>query len=121
MKVTFSGAKRDLYFVREEKGILETLKGDRKSIGGLQLKEKRFTNQSIMLQQGDMLYLTTDGYVDQHNAERQKIGTLAFRKMLVDLAKLTTEDQKKELKATFDNYKGSIEQRDDVTILGIRC
>ncbi len=119
-KISFSGAKRDLYFMREGESELGTLSGDKKHIGGMHLKYKPFTNQTIELSTGDMLYLTSDGLVDQHNLERKKYGTLAFKQLLVEIANLPTQRQAEILHATFERHKGEMKQRDDVTILGIR-
>ena len=119
-KITFSGAKRDLYFKKQADSELSVLQGDRKHIGGMHLKDKPFTNQTIELSKGDVLYLTSDGLVDQHNTERKKYGTLAFKQLLSEISHLPTERQKDILEATFENHKGEMKQRNDVTILGIR-
>lgn len=119
-KVTFSGAKRDLYFVKNGEAELQVLHGDRKLIGGRQRKEKAFTNQVIDLSEGDMLYLSTDGLVDQHNSERKKFGTLRLKSFISQLAKLPVNEQQEVLERAFVDYKGSMEQRDDVTLVGVR-
>ncbi|MFT5617406.1 MAG: serine phosphatase RsbU (regulator of sigma subunit) [Arenicella sp.] len=119
-KISFSGAKRDLYFIKENSSELSVLQGDKKHIGGMHLKDKPFTNQTIELSTGDILYLTSDGLVDQHNMNRKKYGTLAFKKLLIEMANLPTQRQAEILYATLERHKGEMKQRDDITILGIR-
>jgi len=68
-KIVFAGAKRPLYIVRNLKSTEDgfefiEIKGDRKSIGGRQKEKKRsFSNHEIEVQHGDMIYLTSDGFV----------------------------------------------------------
>ena len=67
-KVTFVGAKRPLFYYKSQEKELKRIKGSRKSIGGYYQNNKvEFTNQEIILQKNDIIYLTTDGYIDQNN------------------------------------------------------
>ena len=81
-RVVFAGAKRPLFMVknsnsnasRAPKEVIE-IKGERKSIGGRQKEEKRtFTSQEIHMQKGDMIYLTSGGFVDQANLRVRNTG-----------------------------------------------
>ena len=117
--VTFSGAKSGLLFVRNGQEEVESLKGDNKLIGGYQKRGKEFTNQTVTLHSNDCLYLTTDGFVDQHDAERHKYGSLRFKTLLAEIASLPMGEQYKKLEDAFEDHQGQVEQRDDVTVLGI--
>jgi serine phosphatase RsbU (regulator of sigma subunit) len=121
-KITFAGAGRPLFYVKGSK--LVEIKGDRKSIGGRQKEEKRFfTNHEIDIlgkKQGKiMLYLTTDGFADQHNPQNQKYGSLRLKKFLKDNAHLNTIQQKAALLEELKKHRANEEQRDDITIIGI--
>ena len=125
--LTFAGAKRPLYMVQKTEdeskygfALLE-VKGDRKSIGGKQKEEIRtFTNKHVDLFQGDMVYLTTDGFIDQNNPEGKKYGSKKFKQLITSLVELPCFDQKKKINNEFDNHKQQEDQRDDVTIIGFR-
>jgi serine phosphatase RsbU (regulator of sigma subunit) len=118
-KVTFTGAKRPLYHIHNS-GLVE-IKGDRKSIGGLQKEEKRtFTKNEIEVNPGDMIYMTTDGFADQSNNKEKKYGSHRLKEYLQKNAKLSLGEQKKELLAELEAHQGDEAQRDDITILGIR-
>lgn len=119
-KVTFSGAKSPIYYVCE--GVLETLKGDRIAIGSWnKLKPNRkFTSQTIYLQKGNMLYLTTDGFVDTPNVHRKSFGSARLKQLLASIAHLSMSEQKEKLLYTLEKYQKGADQRDDITILGIR-
>ncbi len=73
-KIVFAGAKRPLYYVSEDS--LHQLKGTRKTIGGRGKNNKPFEQEEIWLNEGDCLYFTTDGYVDQSSPRQKKIGTM---------------------------------------------
>lgn len=118
-KVTFTGSKRPLYYVNNQ-GLSE-LKGDRISIGGWSYRtDQKFTSQVIFLRQGDMLYLTTDGFVDTPNIKRKSFGTTRLKNLLANNAHLTPTQQKEKLEEELAQYQRGVDQRDDITILGIK-
>ncbi len=121
-KITFSGAKRPLYYFEKEKNKLSRIKGDRKTIGGKIRKNtlSHFSNKEIVLQKNDLLYLTTDGYIDQNNKERQKIGSPRLEETINNIANKSLSEQKQILETELDNWQGSEEQRDDITVIGIK-
>ncbi len=119
-KISFSGARRPLYYIAQADGKLQRLKGDMKSVGGGVNKDFRFTKQEISLQKGDLIYLTTDGYISQHNLQKEKIGTERFFKTLEDNAPLGMAQQKKALDELLNYHSIGVEQRDDITVIGLR-
>ena len=67
----------ELGIKNEELGIknLREVKGDKKSIGGKQKEIKRvFTNHEMELNNDDIIYLSSDGFVDQNNELNKKFG-----------------------------------------------
>ncbi|TAE00677.1 MAG: GAF domain-containing protein [Bacteroidetes bacterium] len=118
-EIVFCGAKRSLYFT--ENGILKELRGDHKSIGGVKISTKYvFANQIIRLPKGEMLYLASDGFIDQNNVSREKYGSVKFRALLQRISSLPLKEQVKILKDTIDKHQEKTTQRDDITVLGIR-
>ncbi|MGD2089649.1 MAG: two-component regulator propeller domain-containing protein [Candidatus Aminicenantes bacterium] len=124
-KITFAGARRPLIYVKNSELI--EIKGDRKSIGGRQKEKKHsFTNHEIDIldkdknQDGIMIYLTTDGFADQQNPHNQKYGTLRLKKFLRDHAYLNPTQQKQALLEELKKHRANEEQRDDISIIGLR-
>ncbi len=118
-QVTFTGSKRPLYYVKD--GILGELKGDRVSIGGYTSKNRKsFTTQKMEFSKGDMLYLTTDGFVDMPNDKRKSFGTRRLKMMLQAYYNLPVREQRDEIVRVMRKYKENAEQRDDITIFGIQ-
>jgi serine phosphatase RsbU (regulator of sigma subunit) len=121
-KVYFTGAKRPLYYADNELDTeykLQSLQGTRKSIGGITRKEKPFICEKIKLQKGAKIYLTSDGLIDQPNAEGKKIGSVKFEKTLQQILHLPMEQQYVELTQMLDSHQQDTPQRDDITVIGI--
>ncbi len=121
-KVTFAGTRRPLYYVPQRE-TLQEIRGDRSSIGGVhrnENKSKHFTNSEIILQNGSMIYLTTDGIADQNNKEQQKFSTQRLKNMLESNVYLDVFTQKSLLQTELETYMRGVEQRDDITVMGIR-
>ncbi|MDX2197111.1 MAG: YfiR/HmsC family protein [Cytophagales bacterium] len=122
VSVTFTGAKRPLYYILPQTKELLQLKGDRKSIGGViqKIREVNFTNQTIDLPKGSAIYLSTDGYADQNNESRLKFGVKKFESMLVDICDADIHMQKSKIENTLKEHQGNVPQRDDITVIGIK-
>jgi predicted ATPase/serine phosphatase RsbU (regulator of sigma subunit)/tRNA A-37 threonylcarbamoyl transferase component Bud32 len=125
-KITFAGSRRPLYIVKSgpQPQLIE-IKGERKSIGGRQKEEKRtFTNHEIDVRTGDMIYLTSDGFVDQNDPGNARYGSPRLKEVLTSIAAYGTGDdldeQKKMLLKELKDHQGNTEQRDDITIVGVR-
>ncbi|MGQ9806543.1 MAG: SpoIIE family protein phosphatase [Chlorobiales bacterium] len=117
-RVIFSGAKRPLYCIQNDEFI--EFKGDRYSIGGRQREtERKFTAHEIPIQQQTTLYLTTDGYIDQANAQRESFGSKRFKELLKISSPLSLDKQKEKLEAELAAHQQTEAQRDDITIMGV--
>ncbi|MBA7518384.1 hypothetical protein ES705_10454 [subsurface metagenome] len=121
-KLTFAGAKRPLYVIKNKENKLISHRGDRKSIGGygLSKREIQFTNYTIELEEGDMIYLFSDGIIDQNSPERKKFGRLRLEEVFVDCAKLRPIEQKAIIEQRLRDYMKNEEQRDDITLVGLK-
>ena len=118
-KVTFCGAKRPLIIFKDNE-IVE-LKGTRRSIGGVQMpKQAAFQNQVIMLKKNDALYLTSDGFIDTPNENRDKFGLPRLQKMIYKYANASMESQKRFFSEALELFRQDSPQRDDILMMGIR-
>lgn len=118
-RLQYAGANRPLYFIRENE-LIET-KANKVAIGGhMQEEEKNFTNHVFDLQQHDTIYLSTDGYADQFNPSDKKLMTMRFKEILLSIQHLTMPEQEKYLAQYIDEWRGTMEQTDDVLVIGVR-
>jgi serine phosphatase RsbU (regulator of sigma subunit) len=117
VRVRFSGARRSLYYFAGP-GLHE-VRGDRMTIGQTQFYQP-FGQHELWLAPGDTLYLTTDGWADAINPEREKFGLRYFREMLVEGAHLPLTGQCEMFEAMLDDFAQGMPQRDDLLLVGIR-
>ncbi len=120
--VTFCGAKRPLhYFLKNEK-LLDSLKGVRRSIGGMRKKRVTFPFivETVTLHSGDVIYLNSDGLIDQNDPERKKYGSPRLLEILERIANNEMKEQKRFLESDLELHMKESEQRDDITFLGLR-
>ena len=74
-----------------------------------------------LAKEGDYVYLYTDGYADQFGGSHgKKLKYKQLEEMLMTNTHLDMNAQSEILNSKFENWKGNLEQVDDVTIIGIR-
>ena len=118
VKVLFSGAKRNLLYLNSGTPKVLKLDADRRSIGSE--SSLPFTNQELVLKSGSLLYLTSDGFADQNNPAREKMGTRKVNEIISQIADKEVSEQKRLLEEALDNHQQDSEQRDDITFVGIK-
>lgn len=118
-KLQFSGARRPLYLIRDNQ--LSELTGDRMPLGISDDGESLFTNKEIEFKKDDIVYLFSDGYVDQLGGpDRKTFKTKKFKDMLLSNCQLPMNEQREVLDTTLSDWKGNIEQIDDILVIGIK-
>jgi serine phosphatase RsbU (regulator of sigma subunit) len=99
--------------------ILE-LKADKMPVGKGE-NMRPFSLQTFEKNKGDMLYLFTDGFADQFGGPKgKKFRYKQLEELLMRVCTSSTEEQKSIVDKTFEDWKGSMEQVDDVCVIGIR-
>lgn len=102
--------------------VLYEIKGDKQPIGYYGGMGSVFSKTYIQLQEGDQIYLSSDGFPDQLGGERnKKFLSKRFKELVLEIAYLNMQDQRKLLDKTFQEWKGEDgEQTDDVCVWGVR-
>jgi len=120
-KLEFAGAERPLYMIKRGDITLTEIKGERRSIGGRQREKKRiFKGHELEIQKGDQFYLTTDGFVDQQNVKNRRYGSGRLKNFLKSISDLSMQEQQQAMIKELARYQGTEEQRDDITMIGVR-
>jgi ligand-binding sensor domain-containing protein/serine phosphatase RsbU (regulator of sigma subunit) len=116
----YAGAFNPLWLIRE--GQLIETKGDKFPIGNLHIGEqKKFTNHEIPLQKGDTLYIFSDGFADQFGGkDGKKLKYAVFKNMLLSIQHMSMEEQGAFLGNAIDEWRGELEQVDDILVIGTR-
>lgn len=117
--VDFAGANNPLWMIRD--GKLTEFKGDKKPIGYYSGEDLPFTNHTITYKKGDVFYLFTDGMADQFGGPKgKKFKYKQLQDTLTSIAHLPMKEQEDLLIEKFQQWKGLLEQVDDVCVIGIR-
>ncbi|MBL1233313.1 MAG: DUF4154 domain-containing protein [Flavobacteriales bacterium] len=119
----YAGANNSLYIISKntagENELIE-IKPDKQPIGKVD-SPTPFTTHSISLKKGDTIYVFTDGYADQFGGEKgKKMMYKPFKNLLLSIQDKNMSEQKNILEKHFKEWKGGLEQVDDVCILGVR-
>jgi serine phosphatase RsbU (regulator of sigma subunit) len=118
--IKYAGANNPLWIIRKGTSEIEEIKADKQPIGRF-LKEKSFTTHDVQLNTGDCFYIFSDGIADQFGGENgKKYKSSRFKKLLLSICHESMERQKILINETFEDWKGSIEQLDDVCLIGVR-
>jgi len=125
-QLIYSGANNPLCIVRkntenpEEKYDLIEFKGDKQPIGKY-AHLNPFNQHLFKIENGDVLYLFTDGFPDQFGGnDGKKFKYLPFKRALVEFQHLNMPEQGRLIEKLFIEWKGNLEQIDDVCVMGIK-
>jgi len=119
MELQYAGANRPLYYVKQ--GQLEEFKADKFPIGGLDYDvPKKFNTRTFQLSKGDTIYTSTDGFADQFSPDDKKLMTKRFKELLVSIHDKPVEEQKAFLDNYIENWRGTMEQTDDILVIGVK-
>lgn len=118
--MSFAGAKRPLYFVHDKE--LKIIKGDHHAVGGeLYEAEREYTNHHLNLKENDIIYLFTDGIVDQFGGESDKKFMYSrFKELLNKVVDQPLNEQKIKIDESLQKWKGNKEQTDDILLIGAK-
>jgi ligand-binding sensor domain-containing protein/serine phosphatase RsbU (regulator of sigma subunit) len=123
----YAGANRPLWIFRKNKNgeeAFEMIKANKFPIGGLEMEnevKRQFTNHAIPVEKGDLIYIFSDGYADQFGGIKGKkfmVGNM--QKFVADIYQKPVKEQEKLLLKNFLDWKGELEQIDDVLVIGFR-
>lgn len=120
MQLQYAGAHNSLYHIRD--GELTEIKADKQAIGSFKEgKEITFSNHTLALQNGDALYLFSDGFPDQIGGpNKKKFYYPPFKELLTSIHHLDMEEQKSILDKTITEWRGERDQTDDILVMGIK-
>ncbi|RLD66956.1 MAG: hypothetical protein DRI95_05690 [Bacteroidetes bacterium] len=118
MKLQFAGANNPLYLVRN--GEINIVKGDKMPVAFYDHMQA-FLLHEIEIQKRDVFYLFSDGYADQFGGPKEKkFMYKPFRLLLTEISNKPMNEQKEILDNKIKEWRGEIEQIDDIVILGVR-
>lgn len=118
----YAAANNPVWIVRKDTTpTLLEFAPDKMPVGRHDRDQFSFTQHDVQLQPGDMVYTITDGMPDQFGGPRgKKFMYKQLKELLLTIAHLPVQEQKEKLHHTFLEWKGNLEQVDDVCVVGVR-
>jgi serine phosphatase RsbU (regulator of sigma subunit) len=119
LELQYAAAFNPMCLVRNNELIL--YQANKFPIGSFIGEKTNFDNHTIQLIPGDQIFIFSDGYADQFggpNGKKFMVGN--FRKLLAQIAPLTSPEQKEKLDQTLLSWQGGQEQVDDVLVIGVK-
>ena len=118
----FAGANNPLWIisnVNDKKELIE-LAPDKQPIGSHPYP-KSFTLHTHQLKNGDAIYLFSDGFADQFGGpRRKKFMYRNFAELILSIQEKNMNEQHNLLESAIEEWRGPLEQIDDILVIGLR-
>ena len=123
LRMDFAGAGIPLRLLKKGSDKMTIHKSPRLMVGGIEGDEQevntKLKKETIQLEPGDKIYMSSDGYQDQFGGENdKKFMSKNFVKLLEDSADGSMLDQKRTIERTFAKWTRNSAQTDDIVVLG---
>lgn len=117
-QLKYAGAHNPLWVFKNNELI--TVRANHEPIG-LYAKKNKYVTHTFNLEKGDTVYIFSDGYVDQFGGVKgKKFKPSALKELLINIQQYDMTKQKEIIDQTFLDWKGELEQIDDICFLGIK-
>jgi serine phosphatase RsbU (regulator of sigma subunit) len=117
--IRFASAMRPVIIVMG--GESYYIKGNRCSVGGESVIEKYFDDQEYYLNEGDTIYMFSDGLPDQFGgSDGKKLKIARLKKFIEEISPRPMDEQQQTIQSFYFNWKGDYEQVDDILLMGVR-
>lgn len=120
----FSGAYRPLWYYSN--GSVTELKPDKMPIGVYWGSPQSFTEHTVQIHPGDVLYMFSDGitdqfgYTDEAHTKYKHFSIKRLFKLVGDIAAKPFDEQHSILESTIDNWQNGYQQLDDIIFLAVK-
>ena len=119
-KMDFAGAFNSIYLIRNN--AIQEFIPDKQPVGAfIEDNIKPFTSQSFQLLENDVVYMFTEGYADQFGGPKgKKYKYKQLQHLLLSSYTKPFDEQNQIFKSAINDWKGSLEQVDDILLLGYK-
>ena len=103
-RIKFSGANSNMYLLHD--GALEIIKGEKSGVSASDFDVVNYITHEIDILEGDIIYLSSDGYPDQFGGERmKKYSQRRFQELLLKISSMPLNLQENELEKELSSWK----------------
>ncbi len=116
----WAGANNPIWVVKKQSNSILEYRGNKQPIGNYVTTPQPFDKHKLELQEGDRLYLFSDGYIDQFGGkDGKKFKSNNLKKLILSIQEQPIDQHLAVLSKAFYDWQGEFEQIDDVCVLGI--
>ncbi|MBU1172559.1 MAG: serine/threonine-protein phosphatase [Proteobacteria bacterium] len=118
--IRYAGSHIPLFYI--ENNELTMVKADKHSLG-YQHSDEHFVFKNHTIKAGEecFIYLKTDGFTDQMGGEKNlRFTTGRFKHLIMENHQKPFDIQRKKILGALTEYMGQNEQRDDITVIGLK-
>lgn len=118
--VSYAGAQLPL--LRVSGNEVTRIRGDVFPLGDEHFKRSAYQTHTLQLDQGDSLYMLSDGIIHQFGGPEglRKFSMKRLMEILGNTSGMELNDVKQHMEQQFIEWKGSVPQTDDVLLIGLR-
>ena len=118
-QIQIAGAYNPVFIIRNER--LMDISVDKMPIGYHRKMDSSFTSNRFDFQKNDLIYLFSDGIIDQFGGKNmRKFRKGNFKKLLLAVAEMNMDDQKDLILQAYKQWKGDNNQLDDILVIGLK-
>ena len=118
-KMTYVAAQNSIWIIRD--GVFTEIKPEKMPVGKHDNDDIPFNGGEYDIQKGDQIYTLTDGFQDQFGGPKgKKFMIKRMREYVLSISHLPMAEQHQKLNEAFSDWKGDLEQVDDVCVIGVR-
>ncbi|MCC7332239.1 MAG: tetratricopeptide repeat protein [Flavobacteriales bacterium] len=118
LEMHWAGANNPLYIISDNQ--LKEIKPDKQPVG-FNFKMVDFTNHIFQMKKGEYISIFTDGFADQFGGPKgKKYKYNSLKNKLIEIYNLPLNQQKQILAKEFEQWKGSLQQVDDICVIGLK-
>jgi serine phosphatase RsbU (regulator of sigma subunit) len=119
MLLQYAAANNSFCIIRN--GEVLNCRADKMPVGKSHDDSAVFTFNEVALEKGDVIYTFTDGFGDQFGGPvGKKFKHRQLKDIFAQIATLPMDEQKRIVNKHFEDWKGDLEQVDDVLVIGVR-
>ncbi len=119
-RLVFSDAGHEYPVVEKAGGETELLKAEKKRPPVATIENIKYINSEYMMEEGDLLFLYTDGVPEATNADNELYGMDRVLKSVNDNGNMSPAELLPAIRKNVDSFVGDAPQFDDLTMLAVR-
>ncbi|UKN00677.1 SpoIIE family protein phosphatase [Paracrocinitomix mangrovi] len=120
VRIKYAGANNPLWILKKESNEIEEIKANKQPIGQFH-DMKEFDTHALEVSPGDLIYFFSDGYADQFGGDKgKKFKAKSLKMLLLQMRNQPMAEQSEILEKRIEEWRGNLEQVDDICVVGIR-